>query len=127
MPLADLRDLLSPHEHALDLGGLIGAAYPALDAHVAASAGAPAGQCRREIPERKPDPRVMEIERGDDDLADIALGYRITGAGPHDFQDQILIDDHAIAGRRFKRDQTKIGGAERLIGIDAARSYLILQ
>jgi hypothetical protein len=40
----------------------------------------------------------MEVKRGDDNLADIALGHRIAGAGPHDFQDQVLVDDHAFAG-----------------------------
>ena len=38
MTLADLGDLLGPDEHALDLGGLIGAAHPALDAHIGAAA-----------------------------------------------------------------------------------------
>jgi hypothetical protein len=37
MTLADLGDLLGPHEHALDLGGLVGAAHPALDTHVVRS------------------------------------------------------------------------------------------
>jgi hypothetical protein len=40
--LPDLRDLFRAYEHALDLGGLVGAAHPSLDAHVAASAGAAA-------------------------------------------------------------------------------------
>jgi hypothetical protein len=35
MALADLGDLLWANEHALDLGGLVGAAHPALDAQVA--------------------------------------------------------------------------------------------
>ena len=64
----------------------------------------------------------MRVERGDDDLADIALGHGLAGAGPHDFQDQVLVDDHAFARRRFKGDHAEVGGAERLIGIDAARS-----
>src|SRR5438552_18655394 len=96
MTLADLRDLLGPHEHALDLGGLIGAAHPALDAHVAASARAAAGQDGREIPERETDPGVNGVERSHDDLADVALGHGIAGAGPHDFQDQTLYDDPAF-------------------------------
>src|SRR3954470_6874579 len=98
MTLADPRDLLGAHEHALDLGGLVGAAHPTLDAHVAASAGATAGQDGREIPEAETDPGVMEVERSHDDLADVALGHGIAGAGPDDFQDQILVDDHAFAG-----------------------------
>src|SRR6478736_32728 len=39
MALADLGDLLGADAHALDLGGLVGAAHPALDAHVGAPAG----------------------------------------------------------------------------------------
>ena len=127
MTLADFRDLLGPHEHALDLGGLVGAAHPALDAHVGAAAGARAGQGGREVAERKPDPGMIGIERGDDDLADVALGDGIAGAGPHDFQDQVLVDDHAFARRGLKGNQAEIGGAERLIGIDAARFDLVLQ
>ena len=64
---------------------------------------------------------MIGIERGDDDLADIALGDGIAGAGPHDLHDQVLVDDHALARWRLERDQAEIGGAERLIGIDAAR------
>src|SRR5688572_6660417 len=44
MAPADLRYLLRPHEHPLDLGGLIGPPHPALDAHV----GAPTGACPRQ-------------------------------------------------------------------------------
>ena len=55
MTLADLGDLLGPHEHALDLGGLVGAPHPALDAHVGAAAGAGAGQGGGEVAEREPD------------------------------------------------------------------------
>src|ERR1700682_2744606 len=127
MTLADLRDLLGPHEHALDLGGLVGAAHPALDAHVAASARAWAGQRGREIAERQANPGVMRVERGDDDLADVALSDGGAGAGPDDFQDQVLVDHHALVGRSLKGDPAEIGGAEGLIGLDAARSDLPLQ
>src|ERR1700681_5012259 len=99
MPLADLCDLLGPHEHALDLGGLVGAPHPALDAHVAAPAGAVAGEGGGEIPKREPNPGVMEVKRGDDDLAHVTFGHRIAGTWPHDFHDQVLVDDHAFARR----------------------------
>ena len=46
MARGDLGDLLGMHEHAFDLGGLVGAAHPALDAHV----GAPAGRDARHAP-----------------------------------------------------------------------------
>ena len=35
---------------------------------------------------------MMRIERGHDDLADVAFRDGIAGAGPDDFQDQILVD-----------------------------------
>ena len=121
MTPGDFRDLLGPHEHALDLGGLVGAAHPALDAHIGPAAGARAGQGGGEVAERQPDPGVIGVERGDHDLADIALGDGIAGAGPDDFQDQVLVDDHALARLRLERDQAEVGGAERLVGLDAAR------
>ena len=37
MAFADLGDLLGPHEYARDLGGPVGAAHPAADAHVASA------------------------------------------------------------------------------------------
>src|SRR5271168_3294901 len=61
MALANLRDLLGPDEHALDLGGLVGAAHPALDAHVGAPARARARQRRGEIAKREPDPGMTRI------------------------------------------------------------------
>src|SRR6478609_1852951 len=70
MALADLGDLLGADEHALDLGGLVGAAHPALDAHVGAPAGAGPGQCRGEVAESEPDPGMVRVERGHDDLAE---------------------------------------------------------
>ena len=127
MALADLGDLLGADEHALDLGGLVGAAHPALDAHVGASARACSRQRRGEVAEREPDPGMLRVERGDDDFADVAGRHGIAGAGPHDFHDQVLVDDHAVARRRLERDHAEVGGAERLIGIDAARLHFVLQ
>ena len=71
MTLADLGDLFRPHEHALDLGGLVDTARPALDRHIGSSTGAHARQRCGEIAEREPDPQMMRVGRGDDDLADI--------------------------------------------------------
>ena len=62
---------------------------------------------------------MIGVERGDHDLAHVAFRHRFAGAGPDDFQDQVLIDDHAFAGLGFKGNQAEIGGAERLIRIDA--------
>jgi len=80
-----------------------------------------------QIAEREPDPGVVRIERGDDDLADVAGGDGFAGAGPHDFEDQVLVHDHAVMGRCLEGDQAEVGGAERLVGIDAARLDLVLQ
>src|SRR6516164_9004523 len=127
MALADLGDLLGAHEHALDLGGLVGAAHPAFDAHIGAPARAFSWQRRGEIAERKPDPGMVRIERGHHDLADVARRYRLAGAGPDDFEDEVLVDHHAFARRCFERNHAEIGSAERLIGLDAARFDLALE
>ena len=47
-----------------------------------------------------------------DVLADIARLNRIAGAGADDFQDQVLVDDHALASGCLERHHTEIGGAE---------------
>ena len=44
------------------------------DPHVGAPAGRAAAQDRRELAGRKADHRIVGIERGDDDLADLAVG-----------------------------------------------------
>jgi hypothetical protein len=44
MTLDHRRHLLGMNEHTLDLGGLVGAAHPTLDAHVGATAGRRIGQ-----------------------------------------------------------------------------------
>ena len=103
MALGDLGDLLGMHEHALDLGRLVGAAEPALDAHVGAPARARAGQHGRQVAGRQPDHRIVAVERGDDDLADLAVGHGIAGAGPHDLQDHALVDDHALRAPGSRR------------------------
>ena len=62
----------------------------------------------------------MRIEIGDDDLADLALGHRIAGAGPDDLDDQVLVQHHALAGGGLIGDDADIGGGVELIGVDAA-------
>ena len=54
-------------------------------------------------------------------------GDGIAGAGPHDFHDQILVDDHALARRGLEGDEAEIGGAEGLVGVDAARLDFVLE
>src|SRR3954464_1129720 len=96
MTLADLRDLGGMNEHALDLGSLVGTAHPARESHVGPSARRAARDHRRKIAGRKPDHRIVRMERGDDDLADVARWDRIAGAGPHDFDKQGLVDDQTL-------------------------------
>lgn len=55
---------------------------------------------------------MLRVERSDDDFADVAGCYGITGAGTHDLHDQVLVDDHPFARWRFERDQAEVGGAE---------------
>lgn len=62
MAPADLGNLVGPDEYALDLGGLVCAAHPALEAHIGAPAGRPAGQRRGEVADCKPDPGMMRGE-----------------------------------------------------------------
>src|SRR5581483_6957820 len=121
MTLADFSNLLRANEHALDLGGLIGAAHPALDPHVGAAAGAPARKRGAEVTDRKAYPGMVGIERGYDDLADFALAHRIAGAGLDDFEDQILIHHQAFTRRSLVGNQAEIGGAECLKRLHAVR------
>ena len=59
MTPADLRDLRRMHEHALDLGGLVGAAHPAGDAHVGAPARRASRHQHREVAGGEPDHRII--------------------------------------------------------------------
>src|SRR3954453_17774452 len=127
MALGNFRNLLGPHEHPFYLGALVGAAHPTLDPHVGASAWTEPRHGRGEVPDRKPDPGMMGVERGYDHLAHLALGNRLAAAGPHDFKDEVLIDDHAFTPLGFIGNQAKIGRAKRLIRIDATRFNLVLQ
>jgi hypothetical protein len=50
-----------------------------------------------EIADREPHPCMIRIERRDDDLADVASHNRLAGAGPHDFQDDVLVHHQAVS------------------------------
>ena len=65
------------------LGRLVGAAHPALDAHVGAAARAGSRQHRRQVAGGEADQRVVGVEAGDDHFADLARpapGRRCRGA-----------------------------------------------
>ena len=115
------RHLLGMHEEAAHLGGLVGAAHPALDAHVRAPAGARARQHRRQVAGGEAHQRIVVVERGDDDLAHLALGHRVAGAGAHDLDDQLLVHHQPFARRGLVGDDAEVGGAVGLVGVDAAR------
>jgi hypothetical protein len=88
----DLGHLARVHEHAAHLGGLVGAAQPALDAHVGAAGRAGAGQHGRQVAGAEADQRVVGLQHGDDHLADLAVGHRVAGAGAHDLDDHALVE-----------------------------------
>ena len=67
------------------------------------------GSTAERSPVREADHRVMRIERGHHDLADLALGHRVAGAGPHDLDDQVLVDDHALPRLALIGDDAEIG------------------
>ena len=73
MALDHLVDLRRMHEHALDLGGLVGAPHPALDAQVGAAARAAPGEKRGQIARAEADQRVLRGERGHHHFTDLAL------------------------------------------------------
>ena len=62
MAAHDLAHLPRRDEHGAHLGALVGAAHPALDAHVGAAAGARAGQHRRQIAGAEADQRIVLVE-----------------------------------------------------------------
>ena len=77
---------------------------------VGAAGRAAPGQHRRQIAGAEADQRVVGIERGHDDLADLALGDRIAGARAHD------LDDHAFVerpGPRAPRSRRRPGRGRR--------------
>ena len=122
-----LGELLRVHEHAFDLGGLIGASHPAGDAHVGAAAGRGAGHHRREVAGREADHRIIRIERGDHHFADFARGKRIAGPRAHDLQEQVLVDDHPFTRCALVCDDAELGGGVALQHLDSAGGELLAQ
>ncbi|MFC7702428.1 DegT/DnrJ/EryC1/StrS family aminotransferase [Bradyrhizobium sp. GCM10028915] len=72
-------------------------------------------------------PGMLRVERGHDDLADVARRHGIAGTGLDDRHDQILVHDHAVARHGLEGDKAEIGGAEGLVGVDFARLDLGLE
>src|SRR5262249_44495007 len=109
VPLRDFRDLRRLDEHAPHLRGLVGPSEPPPDAQVGAPAGARPGEHRRQVPGRETDQRILRSERGHEHFSDLAIGYRIAGAGPHDLDDHALVDDQTFQRRGFVRDESEVG------------------
>ena len=106
------------HEHAAHLGGLIGAAHPALDAGIGAAGGALAGQIGGQVAGAKTDERIVGVERGDDQLADLAFGHGVSRAGAHDFYDHAFVEYQSFTGRGFIGNQAQISRAIALIRVN---------
>jgi hypothetical protein len=70
---------------------------------------------------------MMRVERRHDDLADIAFRHRITRAGTHDLDDDVLVHHKAFAGGGLVGDEAQIGRCIGLIGLDAPGGELVLQ
>ena len=127
MAFEHLGDLARGHEHALDLGRLVGAAFPSRQPHAGAPAGAQPRHDRGQIAGGEADQRIFAVQRGNDDLADVAFGHRLAGAGTDDFDDDAVIDDEALHGLRFIGDQAQIGARVCLQGEDAGGLEFLAQ
>src|SRR5262249_31045482 len=112
--------------HALDLGGLVGSPKPAPDPHVGATARAAAWPDSGKVAKGEPDPGTMRIKRGDDNLPDFAVRNRIARPGPHHFDDDAFVDDHALACWRLVGDKAQVGGAVVLVCVATTGLYLVL-
>ncbi|MCY1367648.1 hypothetical protein D9M69_545920 [compost metagenome] len=115
------------HEHAAHLGGLVGAAHPALDAGVGAPAGRETGHDGRQVARAEAHQRIVRIQGGDHDLADFPVGHGLAGAGADDFDNDVLAQHQPLAGGRFKGHHAEIGAAVCLVALDAARGEPVAQ
>ncbi|MGY4429437.1 hypothetical protein ACVWWO_001914 [Bradyrhizobium sp. F1.13.1] len=56
---------------------------------------------------------MMRVERGHDDLADVAGRHGIAGPGLDDLYDEIFVHDHAVARAGLEGDDAEIGGVPK--------------
>ena len=116
----DAVDLGRVDEHAADLGPLIRPAEPSPDAGRGAPAGALPRQDGREIAGGEAEQRIVLVEKRDHHLAHLPVGQRGPGPGTQDFDDDVLVQNHAFPGLGFIGDQPDIRGAVGLQDRDAA-------
>ena len=114
-----IGDLAGVNEHAPHLGSLVGASHPALDAHIAASRGALAGQHGAEVAGAKADQRVVGVERGDHHLAHFTVGQRVAGARTNDLDDHPFVDHQALARRCLVGHHADVSGGIDLKALHA--------
>ena len=105
----------------LDLRCLIGAAHPPLDAGVGVAGGTVTGQGGSQVTHSKPDQRMVWFKRGHDNLADLARTDRIAGAGPHDFENEILVHDQPVTSGCLVGNEADIGCGIGLESLNALR------
>ena len=125
--LGHFNHLPGLHEHAAHFGGLVCAAQPAFDAHIGAACRAVARQDGGKVARAKTDQRVVGVQGGDDQLADLALWHRVAGAGAHDFDDHAFIHHQALPGFGFVSDQAQVGGGIALVAGHATLLHPLLQ
>ena len=111
------------HKHAADLGGLVGAAHPAFDAGIGAARGTGSRKIGREVARAEADQRIVGVERGDDQLAHLALGHRVAGSRAHDLHDHALVQNQAFARAGFIGNEAQIGRAVALVCVDAMLAH----
>src|SRR5690625_2575783 len=91
--LRNLRQLLRPHEHALDLGCLVRAPHPSGDTRAAITR---RRQRLREVTRGEAKQRIVAIEAGYDDLADFSFSQGVARAWTHDLEQEAVIDREAF-------------------------------
>ena len=82
----DLLDLRREHIHAANNEHVVGAAHDAVDFLMRTAAGALARNEARKVARAIANERgALTRERGNDELAEFAVGHRLEGVGVHDF------------------------------------------
>jgi hypothetical protein len=89
--------------------------------------GAGAREHGREVAGAEAHQRVVGVEAGDDDLAHLAVGHRVAGAGAHDLDQHAFVDHQAFARAGLVRDEAEVGGGVALRALHAVRGDPVVQ
>ena len=108
------------HKHAADFGRLVSPPQPALDARVGAPGRTRATQHRRQVAGAKANERIVRVQCRDHHFTHFTVLHRVTGAGPHDLDNHIFIQDQSLSGRSLIGDRAQISGCITLITCNAA-------